>query len=85
MLIPASMVNRLATSGNRSGLLATYLVAGYVGSMIPMMGIGWIADYWNMEAAVCAFGIMVIVISVPAAVLFHRHPRMRPPIPMPTP
>lgn len=85
MLAGMSMVNRLATSGNRSGLLATYLVAGYVGSMVPMMGIGWIADYWSMEAAVCAFGIMVIVISVPAAVFFHRHPRMRPSIPMPTP
>ena len=78
MLAGMSMVNRLATSSNRSGLLATYLVAGYVGSMVPMMGIGWIADYWSMEAAVCAFGIMVIVIGVPAAVFFYRHPRMRP-------
>lgn len=78
MLAGMSMVNRLATSSNRSGLLATYLVAGYVGSMVPMMGIGWIADHWGLEVAVCTFCTMVITIGVPVAVFFQRHPRMRP-------
>lgn len=77
MLAGMSMINVLATSGNRSGLLATYLVAGYIGSMVPMMGIGWIADYWGMNVAVCAFCTMVITVGLPVAVLFHRHPRMR--------
>ncbi len=78
MLAGMSMVNRLATASNRSGLLATYLVIGYIGSMVPMMGIGWIADHWSMETAVCTFGILVIAIGVPVAVFFQRHPRMRP-------
>ena len=78
MLAGMSMISRLATSSNRSGLLATYLVTGYVGSMVPMMGMGWIADHWGMEVAVCTFCTMVIAIAVPVAVVFQRHPRMRP-------
>ncbi len=78
MLAGMSMINRLATSNNRSGLLATYLVIGYIGSMIPMMGIGWIADHWGMYAAVSTFCILVIGMGVAGAVLFQRHPRMRP-------
>ncbi len=77
MLAGMSMVTRLATSGNRSGLLATYLVAGYIGSMVPMMGIGWLADHWGMEVAVRTFCTMVIAIGVPVAVYFQRHPNMR--------
>src|SRR5690606_24079127 len=49
MLAGMSMINRLASTNNRSGLLATYLVIGYIGSMVPMMGIGWIADHWGMK------------------------------------
>jgi len=78
MLAGMGMVNRLATSTNRSGLLATYLVAGYVGSMVPMMGIGWMADYWGIEVAIYTFCTMVISIGIPVAVFFQRHPRMRP-------
>src|SRR5690606_41713474 len=78
MLAGISMVNRLATASNRSGLLATYLVTGYFGSMVPMMGIGWIADFWGMEVAVHVFCAAVIVMGVIVAVLFQRHPRMRP-------
>jgi len=46
--------------------------------MAPMMGIGWIADHWGMNIAVCAFGVLVIAVGVPVAVFFQRHPRIRP-------
>ena len=78
MLAGMSMINRLATSANRSGLLATYLVIGYFGSMVPMMGIGWIADHWGMDPAVYSFCVFVIVMATIAAVFFQRSPLMRP-------
>lgn len=78
MLAGMSMVNRLATPSNRSGMMASYLVIGYIGSMIPMMGVGWIADHWGMDVAVRIFCIMVIVLSIPLAVFFQRHPNMQP-------
>ena len=78
MLAGMSMVNRIATPDNRSGLLSTYLVIGYIGSMLPIMAIGWIADNWSMDAAVRTFCTLVIVLGVTAARFFRRHPRMQP-------
>ena len=77
MLAGMSMVNRIATPSNRSGLLSTYLVIGYIGSMVPIMGMGWIADHWGMAVAVRLFSSFVIVLGITAAVHFQRHPRMR--------
>lgn len=77
MLAGMCMVNRLANPGNRSGLMSTYMVIGYVGSMVPMMGIGWIADRWGLEMAVSLFCTAVIVIGLTAGVLFQRNPHMQ--------
>lgn len=77
MLSGMSMVNRIATPLNRSGLLSTYLVIGYIGSMAPMMGMGWIADYWGMGVAVIAFCVMVMVLGSALAFAFSRNPRIR--------
>ena len=79
MLAGISMVNRIATPSNRSGLLSTYLVIGYIGSMLPMMAIGWIADHWGLPVAVRIFCSMVIVLGVVGGALFRRHPRMQQP------
>ena len=78
MLAGMSMVNRIAMPQNRTGLLSTYLVIGYIGSMLPMLGIGWIADHWGMDAAVRIFCSFVVVLGMGAAALFQRHPRMQP-------
>lgn len=77
MLAGMSMINRLANPANRSGLLSTYLVIGYIGSMVPMMAIGWIADHWGMNIAVCTFCIFVVLLASCVAFFFSRHPRMR--------
>lgn len=78
MLAGMTLVNRLATPRNRSGLLSTYMVMGYVGSMVPMMGVGWIADHWGMERGVFIFCTAVITIGLAAAVQFQRDPHMLP-------
>jgi MFS family permease len=78
MLAGMSMINRIATSENRAGLLSTYLVIGYIGSMIPMIGVGWIADHWGMSIAVSTFCTFVIITGMVTAALFKSHPRMRP-------
>lgn len=71
------MVSRLATADTRAGLFSSYLVVGYVGTMLPIMGMGWIADHWGMEAALYTFCGSVMVIATVVAFLFQRHPRMR--------
>lgn len=77
MLAGMSLVPRLSSAQTRSGLFSTYLLVGYIGSMLPMLGIGAIADHWGMRAAVTSFCIMVIAICALSAPLFWRHRRIR--------
>ncbi|WP_057638894.1 MFS transporter [Stenotrophomonas ginsengisoli] len=77
MLAGMSLVPRLSELRTRSGLFSTYLLVGYIGSMLPMLGIGAIADHWGMRAAVTSFCIMVIAICALGAPLFWRHRRIR--------
>lgn len=79
MLAGMSMVTRLAPPSQRSGLLATYLVIGYIGSMVPMMGMGWIADHWSLPVALGVFCGMIVVLGSVLAGAFAAHPRMQAP------
>lgn len=75
MLAGMTMINKIATPHNRAGLLSTYLVVGYIGSMAPMLGIGWAADRWGMNVALGCFCGSVVVMGSVAAWRFQAHPR----------
>ncbi len=77
LLAGISMVNRIASPAQRAGLISTYLVSGYVGSIAPLLGAGWLADHFGLQAAITALGLGVVATALPAGVAFLRHPRMR--------
>ncbi|WP_417283638.1 MFS transporter [Comamonas sp.] len=77
MLAGMSMVSRIAGPDNRAGLLSTYQLIGLIGSMLPMMAVGWIADHWGIDWAVTLFALMVMVLGTVLGWAFARHPRMR--------
>jgi len=77
LLAGISMVNRIARPAERSGLISTYLVCGYVGSIVPLIGAGWIADHYGLPMAITSLGLCVMAIATPAAVGYFLHPRMR--------
>ena len=72
-----SMVNRIASPLQRSGLISTYLVCGYVGSIAPLFAVGWIADHYGLQTAITLFGGAVVVLATPLALCFFLHSRMR--------
>lgn len=72
-----SMVNRIASPAQRSGLISTYLVCGYVGSIAPLFGVGWIADHYGLPLAITLFSGTVIAVATPVAAAFFMHSRMR--------
>ena len=81
MLAGMTMVGRIARPENRSGMLSTYQVIGLLGSMLPMMAVGWIADHWGIDMAVTAFACFVMTLGSVLGLAFFRHPRMRSPLP----
>ena len=78
LLTGMRMLNRIATKEVRAGLFSTYLVIGYIGSMVPVMAMGWIADHWGMSWAVSLFCGVAISIALFVAAAFYRHPRTQP-------
>lgn len=77
MLAGMSMVGRIARPNNRAGMLSTYQAIGLLGSMLPMMAVGWIADHWSINTAVTVFACFVMVLGSVLGLAFVRHPRMR--------
>ena len=77
LLAGISMVNRIASPAERSGLISTYLVCGYVGSIVPLLGVGWVADHYGLPVAISLLGWVVIALATPLAFWFFRHPRMQ--------
>lgn len=76
MLAGMTMVGRIARPENRAGMLSTYQTIGLLGSMLPMMAVGWIADHWSINAAVSVFACFVMVLGSVLGLAFVRHPRM---------
>jgi len=77
MLAGMSMVGRLAGPDNRAGLLSTYQTIGLLGSMLPMLVVGWIADRWSITLAVSLFACFVMLLATLLGLAFARHPRIR--------
>ncbi len=77
LLAGISMVNRIAGPTERSALISTYLVCGYVGSIVPLIAVGWIADHHGLPIAITILGLGVITVATPLAVGYFLHPRMR--------
>lgn len=50
-----SIVNKVATHEQRAGLLSSYMIVGYLGSIVPILGVGWLADHVGLTAAIVCF------------------------------
>ena len=50
-----AVVNKVSKPVNRTGLLSTYLVVGYVGTIVPILGMGWLSDHIGLRGALIAF------------------------------
>ncbi len=61
-----SVVNKVAAPSNRAGLLSTYLVIGYVGTILPILGLGALSDHIGLTRALvafcCAFALLTLAL-----------------------
>ena len=66
-----SIVNKVSKPINRTGLFSTYLIIGYLGTIVPILGLGWLSDVMGLTAALQVFcvclGLLTAVLGVLAA------------------
>lgn len=73
-----SVVNKVARADNRAGLLATYLVIGYVGTILPILGIGWLSDHMGLSRALLVFCAVFAALACGLALATLRTAPIRP-------
>lgn len=50
-----SIVNKIATPQQRAGLLSPYMIVSYLGTIVPILGVGWLADHAGLTSAIVSF------------------------------
>lgn len=67
-----AVVNKVSKPVNRTGLLSTYLVVGYVGTIVPILGMGWLSDHIGLTGALIAFCACLGLLSTLLGVISAR-------------
>lgn len=76
-----SVVNKIATPQTRAGLLSTYLVTGYVGSIVPILGVGWLSDRVGLQAAIMSYCVAMGVLTAVLSMMAKRTTPIAQPLP----
>lgn len=59
-----AVVNKVSKPTNRTGLLSTYLIVGYIGTIVPILGMGWLSDHIGLTGAMIGFCTCLGLLSV---------------------
>ena len=59
-----AVVNKVSKPANRTGLLSTYLVVGYIGTIVPILGMGWLSDHIGLTGALIGFCTCLGLLSI---------------------
>ena len=66
------VVAKLTTPAERAGLLSSYLIIGYLGTILPILGVGWLADHLGLNRALVIFCSAMAILNVAVTVLVWR-------------
>jgi len=66
------VVNKVSMPANRAGLLSTYLMIGYCGTIVPILGLGWLSDHIGLTRALIVFCTGMAALGSILAVLAWR-------------
>ncbi len=66
------LVNKISTPANRAGLISTYLMIGYCGTIVPILGVGWLSDHIGLSHSLVVFCTCMAALASVLAVLTWR-------------
>jgi len=59
-----SLVTKVAGRGGRAGLLSSYLSVGYLGTILPILAVGWLSDRLGLSTAIVIFcAVMALMLA----------------------
>src|SRR5690554_6903348 len=67
-----AIVNRVSTGQTRAGLFSSYLMVGYMGSIVPILAVGWIADHYGLKVGIEVFCVTLATLALTLAASARR-------------
>lgn len=56
------LIHQMTTPHNRAAVISTYLFIGYLGTIVPIIAVGYSADLWGLNLAVSGFGMAMALL-----------------------
>ncbi len=65
------LIHQMTTTDNRAAVMSTYLFIGYLGTIIPIIAVGYLADHFGLTIGVLGFciGIGLLCLSL---IFWHK-------------
>lgn len=67
------VIHAITTLQNRAAVMSTYLFMGYLGTIVPIIAVGYLADHFGLGFAVISF---CAVISILCVILWISHQKL---------
>lgn len=67
------LIHSMSTTDNRAAIMSTYLFVGYLGTIVPIIAVGYLADHFGLSVGVLVF---CMCIGLMFAVLWVCHTQM---------
>jgi hypothetical protein len=74
-----SIVQRVSPPHQRAGLTSTYLITGYLGAILPILGLGWLADHLGLDQGLMIFCSLVATAALTVAIIAYLTPVLHKP------
>ncbi|WP_446651578.1 MFS transporter [Acinetobacter variabilis] len=68
------VIHAITTLQNRAAVMSTYLFIGYLGTIVPIIAVGYLADHFGLGFAVISF---CVAISVLCLILWLWHQKLQ--------
>lgn len=58
------VIHAITTLQNRAAVMSTYLFIGYLGTIVPIIAVGYLADHFGLGVAVISFCVAISALSL---------------------
>jgi predicted MFS family arabinose efflux permease len=65
------LIHQMTTTDNRAAVMSTYLFIGYLGTIIPIIAVGYLADHFGLMLGVLGFCLGVGLLCL-ALIVWHK-------------
>ena len=70
-----SLIHKMTNLENRAAVMSTYLFVGYLGTIIPIIGVGFLADHFGFITGVLGFCLSVGLLCLILLILLRSIPQ----------